>query len=487
MSHELRTPLQGILGMANLLQSNLDGRDLERARTIEGSGRVLLDLINNVFDVVRAKSDGESLSEDTFDLHGLLQETVLIMDLPGERPGRRLSLSIDPALPRWLHGDGDRIRRILYNLISNALKYGEGRPVSVTALRVGDGGGAGDCRVKIVVADQGPGIPAEDRQRIFEEFVRLHEGSTEQPGIGLGLSITSRLAKLLGGEVWVESEVGNGACFHFIVPLAAAAPREPTPATSPEAEGAPGLRVLLVEDLEINRQVAMGYLERAGHHVTPVETGGDAVAQAASGDFDVILMDIALPDISGIEATKAIRALPNGLRASVPIIALTANVFPDDQARYKAAGMNAILSKPLAPADLDNALAGATVEPEAEDRQPCLLDIEFLGNERAVLGDDVVSALVVEFRQQSEAILRELGDAARAKDMEAIGRLAHRLASLSGNFGLMDLLRHCQDTERVAGANDVQGATERVEALPAKFAAAIDALTAELSELQAAS
>jgi len=484
MSHELRTPLQGILGMANLLQSNLKGQDFERARTIEVSGKVLLDLINNVLDVVRARRDEEVLSEDTFDLHGLLRETVSLLEVQGGANAAPLNLSIASDVPQWLHGDGARIRRVLFNLISNALKYGGGKPVSVAVRRNHKEKNGDRCVIDFVVADQGPGISQEDQQHIFDEFVRLESGAKSQPGIGLGLAITKRLAGLLGGEIRVESQWGEGTRFHFTVPLAAAEPLKKERRTPRRADAARALDVLLVEDLEINRQVAIGFLEEAGHRVTTAETGRDAIARASAQDFDLILMDIALPDISGIEATRAIRALSDGLRSSVPILALTANVFPDDQARYKAAGMNAVLVKPLDPADLDLALAGAMIEPSSQPEERCVLDVGFLRNERNILGEEILSELVMEFRRQSEALLHSLKQALQAEDLHTVSRGAHRLAGLSSNFGLMDLLRHCQDTERHARTNDLQSTTDLVDVLPLKFAESFDALTAELGELQ---
>lgn len=476
MSHEFRTPLYGLLGMTNLLKHDLRDENLERVKAIESSGSVLLRLVENVLDVVRMQSDGENIKPSVFDLHTLLNETIDFMDVNAETNASQINLTIESRVPVWVTGDPHPLRRILFNLISNAVKYGRDSTVHVTVRCMAAQKADGKNILEFFVADEGPGISREDRHQVFEEFVRLDEIPNDAAGLGLGLAIVKRLVTLMEGDISIEDNADSnrktpGCLVRVTLDLpAASSPTKAAPQRTPLAERS--LTVLLVEDTDISRKVTSGFLEHAGHTVTVTTTGEEAVEIATSNDFDLILMDISLPGISGIEATRLIHANENPNLTALPIIALTANAFPEDHIRYQMAGMVDVLTKPLDPIELHRTLSKIsgnrgfeTTKTNPKASAGHILDIAFLKNEFEVLGAALMDELLSDFRGECEKLLSEIGQAVDDDDVEATGLLAHRLASMSGNFGLIELTQSSLAIEATARTGDSKRLAQQIGTL----------------------
>ncbi|TCP42908.1 PAS domain-containing hybrid sensor histidine kinase/response regulator [Rhodovulum marinum] len=359
MSHEMRTPLNGLLGTMELMRdTGLDRVQREHLAIMESAGRLLLHHVNDVLDLAHLDSGQAAARAERFDLSALLEETVSMHRALAAVNDNRLVLEPGAGLGP-VTGDAPRLRQVLVNLVGNALKFTRGGRVTVRAARAGD-------RVEIAVEDTGRGIPAEDRVRIFDEFYTGDPTyGREAGGTGLGLAITARLVRLMGGEIAVDSRPGAGSVFTLRLPLPVAA--GDAPALAPEAEDAPGaaapLNLLLVEDNRVNRRVARAMLEKLGHRVTEAEDGLEGVEMAFHGAYDAILMDVSMPRLDGVEATRRIRL--GGRSRHARIIGLTAHALPEEVARFRAAGMDAVGCKPVSRAQLRGLLAD-TPAPDLE-------------------------------------------------------------------------------------------------------------------------
>jgi CheY-like chemotaxis protein len=346
--------MNGIIGMTNLaLGTSLTAEQREYLDMVQGSADALLAIIEDILDFSKIESGRLELDLAPFALRKSVHETLNPLALRARENGLQFSLVIDPLLREALVGDQGRLRQVLINLVGNAIKFTRLGGVTVTV--DGDSAADGDhTMVHFAVADTGIGIAPEKHALIFEPF-RQADGSTtrEFGGTGLGLAICVPLVEAFGGRIWVESGP-SGSTFHFTARLAHGSPpvvpvRPPLPdARVPRAS----LRVLLVEDNPVNQMVAKGLLERWGHDVVLAVNGQEAVAAHARDTFDVILMDVQMPEMNGFEATAAIRAAEGAPRDQTPIVAMTAHAMKGDRERCLAAGMNDYVSKPISPGAL---------------------------------------------------------------------------------------------------------------------------------------
>jgi CheY-like chemotaxis protein len=330
------------------------------------SAQSLLDIINDILDLSKIESGKMELDEDDFSLREAVDSTVRPLALAAKDKGLRLYHAVDTEIPDLLRGDKGRLRQVLTNILGNAVKFTERGTVSLSVkpgpAEAGDAEGGRPARNRVrlafTVKDTGIGIAADNLATIFDPFAQakspLH---VRYGGTGLGLSISRQIVELMGGRIWVESTPGKGSTFSCTVSLAAANGTAEDPRTDgPEARpaGRP-LKILLAEDNAVNSLLARTILEGMGHRVTSAATGLEALDTLRREDFDVVLMDVRMPDMDGVEATRRIRA-GETKNPAVRIVALTAHALKGDRERFVAAGMDDYLSKPLDLDELDRAL-----------------------------------------------------------------------------------------------------------------------------------
>ncbi|MEG3086007.1 PAS domain S-box protein [Sphingomonas sp. PB4P5] len=357
MSHELRTPLNSIIGFSRLLDQStgLDAEDQRRVRMVHRAGVALHAVIDNVLDFSKLEADKLALVCTPFDVLAFFAGTTSLMEPQAAARDVVLNVHVDPAIPHRLVGDHGRLRQILLNLLSNAIKFTQYGSVTTNVLRLADEGG--NARVRIEVVDTGGGISPDKIGTLFNRFaqanasVALHYGGT-----GLGLAISRQLVTLMGGEIGVSSEVGVGSTFWFELALPIAGPTE----LGHDEHSVPSLsllgkRVLVVDDVDLNRELMLAMLSKYGCVVRLAENGVEALAAAAAEPFDMILMDCQMPVMDGFAATRALRAQTSAA-ATLPIVALTASAQPEHLARCREAGMDDHLTKPLDPAALEEVL-----------------------------------------------------------------------------------------------------------------------------------
>lgn len=358
-SHELRTPMNGMLGMAHALsRSNLDDTQREHVRLMLKSGDNLMQLLNDVLDLSRIEASKVELVAEPFCLESLINEIVGAWRDIAVVKNLDLTATLAPSVPAWIEGDALRVRQVLVNLVSNALKFTTqgGVHLVVTASQATIDGRR---EIRFAVRDSGPGIPAGAVDRVFESFTQVDDTvSRRHGGAGLGLTIARALARQMGGDLTLAPSL-HGACFVFSLSAPETTPRLAAEPESLVDEGAlRTVRILMAEDNEINQLVVQTMLEASGLSLTVVDNGQAALEAMAEGGFDCVLMDINMPVMDGITALQAIRAGAAG-DPDMPVIALTASTLTGDRERFLEMGFSDHLGKPVKPADLINAIARA--------------------------------------------------------------------------------------------------------------------------------
>jgi CheY-like chemotaxis protein/nitrogen-specific signal transduction histidine kinase len=353
VSHELRTPMGAIISMAELLQQTaLDETQKKYASTLHQSARSLLTVLNDILDFSKLDAGRFELDTAPFDLHDLVQSVAQGLQARASERGLASGLDIGATCPRFVKGDATRIRQILTNLVDNALKFtSEGSVRLHVSARETDS----SFMLRFDVSDTGIGLDHEGQERLFEPYIQGGSTTaTQYGGTGLGLSIAQRLVLLMGGEIGCESEVGQGSMFWFAI----AAERAESSQKAKEAQPTRRLQghLLVVEDNAVNRMLIGAYLDEFGLTYEMVETGASAIMALASNSYDLVLMDIMMPELDGVQTTQRCRLL-HGPAAEVPIIALTAKAMKGDREKFLASGMNGYVSKPIRGRELHAALA----------------------------------------------------------------------------------------------------------------------------------
>jgi PAS domain S-box-containing protein len=447
MSHEIRTPMNGVLGFAELLQldAGLSPAQRSHVRGIYDAGKSLLALINDILDFSKIEAGKLEIESIPMSPETVVDGAVSILRSQFASKGIALSVELEPGVPDWVMGDPTRIRQNLLNLMSNALKFTEKGRVVVRVRRVGEPDGE---KLRFEVEDSGIGIAADRLHLLFAEFSQVDRSTTRRyGGTGLGLALCKRLAEAMDGAVGVTSQPGVGSIFWFTVALSPAEAPDEGDRRAPTAE-LTSARILVAEDLPMNQLVIDGYLKRAGHRVTLVGNGLQAVAALRNDSFDLVLMDMEMPEMDGISATRAIRALDGPMR-HVPIVALTANALLEDAVSCRAAGMNDFLSKPIDRENLYATVAkwaGAgekrTAAPAPTAPQMPVLEAGIVDDLETVFGTEQSAELIALFRTSLTEMSPVFTD---WNDKDAIRRAAHNLISTAGSIGCLELMQTAKD------------------------------------------
>jgi len=363
MSHEIRTPMNGVLGMTNIMmQSSLDENQREYLNTIKNSGESLLELLNDILDFSKIESGKMQIEKRSFMLPELVQDAFNLLESNAKKKGLEFKLNFIGPLPSDIIGDSTKIRQVLLNLVGNAIKFTHTGSVNLSIERHAD-----TDFLEFAISDTGIGIDADEINRLFQSFTQLDSSTTRKfGGTGLGLAICKNLVELMGGQIWVESTKDKGSIFYFNIPCVVDNESNRSLQVVPEAiQVHPNdelelsdLRVLLAEDNIVNQQVGSLILKSMGVEVTVVENGKEVQRALRNQEFDVILMDIHMPEMDGIEAAEWVRSQHKF--DALQIIALTANAFDEDRNRCINCGMNAFLTKPMNPDELKEILLNIT-------------------------------------------------------------------------------------------------------------------------------
>ncbi len=444
MSHEIRTPLNGMIGTIELLEAtSLAPHQREYLRIMAASGRLLMHHVNDVLDIARLDSGKSTLDLAPVDLVALIDEV-----LENQRPGsltqaNRLTFVRPHDGRHVVQADAALLRQVMLNLVGNAMKFTHDGTIAVSVTHLTQQG-----PTEIVVQDSGVGIAAGDLGRIFEDFVTLDPSYARRTsGTGLGLGIVRRIVTRMGGQIAVESEVGVGTTFRVTLPMTILAKDvRVVAAAPPQRQGGAGLSVLVVDDNDFNRLIVQDMLVQDGHRVVTASDGEQGVQVAQTQRFDVILMDISMPGLDGVQAARRIRS-DRGASRRARIIALTAHALPAETASFRASGLEDVLVKPITRDTLRAVLASqpAAVPFDAEG----LVDLDSLADLEASMGEARVDGLITRFLADTEARMALLVEMARdtAQEAELVAEV-HRMSGTAAMFGasaLHDRLTRIED------------------------------------------
>lgn len=450
MSHEIRTPMMGVLGSLRLLENDqLTKGQKAQLDVIRRSGETLLAVLNDILDYSKIEASQLILERIDFDPRHLVGDLIALMRPTAEQKNLDFSAEIASGVPLAVRGDPGRLRQVLLNLVGNAIKFTDQGFVTlkIESVRCVDPDLVG---LKFSVEDSGIGVDPDLTRHLFNAFYQADSSATRRiQGTGLGLAICRRLIDSMGGDISVDSHQGRGSTFCFEVELEPGDPaRVPMQEAGAETRlAARAMTVLLVEDNDVNRGIARAFLERGGHTVLEAPDGETAVALAGENVFDAVLMDISLPGIDGVEATRRIRALPGGMWKSTPIIAMSAHVFKEEMDEYLASGMQAALGKPFTPEQLDRVLQGVG---SSEDE---LLDTAMLSADVEAIGGETMTRMVDLYFEGTPQSVAELLRTIEENDLKAAAKIVHAIKSASGSLGLTRLHDLSRELEIAAKEN----------------------------------
>ncbi len=463
MSHEMRTPLNGILGVLDLLKTTkLTPKQERYAQIATASSEILLEHTNEALDITRIETGTLQLTPQNFDLPELVTSLVDVLEPLAREKQLGLTLQIEDAMRTGFYADSNRVRQILTNLIGNAIKFTEEGRIS---LNVSGIHGPVASSVTFSITDTGAGIAPENQEQVFEDFVALAHGEGRQTrGDGLGLSISRKIARQMGGDINLVSEVGAGSTFTLTVPMQRreAVPRQTVTRSATQTEAGKPLSMLVVEDNNINRKVLGDMLEGMGHTVVEAVDGADCLDKAGNVAFDLIFMDISMPVMDGIEATRRLRA-DGGPNAQTHIVGLTAHGREEYRDEAEQAGMNRFHTKPIR---LD-ALHGIIAEISKTSHAPlgAATPSDALRELCDALGQDKVNEIGERFFGELDAYFEQAREGLFESDPVALAEASHKMKGAAALLGQHDLEGPLADLERSAREGNVSDLASRIEAL----------------------
>ncbi|MDQ7831520.1 MAG: ATP-binding protein [Desulfovibrionaceae bacterium] len=495
MSHELRTPMIGILGMTELtLATSLSRKQREYLEMVRHSAASLLEIINDILDSARITAGKLELAATAFALRETVESAITVFAPLAEQKGLSLSAHIADTVPMIVVGDPIRLRQVLINLVGNAVKFTEKGSVEVDVSLDSSPPSQMDApRLAFTVRDTGIGIPAGKLDAIFESFTQADPSPTRKyRGAGLGLSIFKELVTMMGGEIDVTSEEGKGSVFSFRVALRPAGERAPAEAAGGDHGAAwenalPPLTILLAEDNPVNQMFIRELLEQSGHAVITAHTGLRAVKVLEKSRVDAVLMDIQMPEMDGMEATRIIRSATDGrIDPEVPIIALTAHAHKGDRETFLRAGMDDYLPKPVGLPEISASLLRVLARkgrlpaaPTCDD--PEILDFGWL-LEKARGNAAFVLKLFTAFVEEKPGMIEAMRQAVAAPDLERLGFLAHSLKGASATMGAKRLSAMAKTLDTAARAGDRESAAAALVDVEAALEQVLEHMKAKMAQ-----
>ena len=464
MSHEIRTPLNGVLGILTLLSESVRRPENKKLiATARRSGKSLLTIINDILDFSKLEAGKLDLEVISFHTEVLIDSVHSLVRQQANQKGLELKFNIAKDVPRVLLGDQDRIRQVLLNLVWNAVKFTDAGSIAIT---VENKGTASSPNIAFKVSDTGIGVPEDRRHELFTEFATVDPSYARKfGGTGLGLSICKALTAAMDGEIGYQNNEDKGSIFWFELPLpegdeGSVIDDDQVDDASDVLADLEPLRLLLAEDNGTNQLVVGNMLERLGCAVDIVSNGQEAIDGILARDYDAILMDVSMPEMDGIEATKHIRGM-DGTKNNVPIIALTAYALDEDRQRVLAAGMNDFVAKPISRIELARAIARQVaisrgVESQGENQEEtsqAIFDEDVLNVILADMDDEVSAKVLTEMQKDIERHIDAMKEAVLSSDEEAFERATHGIKGVSGTFGASELSRVASEANTLIRKN----------------------------------
>ncbi len=482
MSHEIRTPMNAVLGILDLLKGTELGSEQQRLIRIgRESGELLMSIINDILEFSKMEAGKLQIENIHFDLHRLLDSSIDLLRPQADHKGLKLELCLDQGLPRYAKGDPDRLRQILLNLVNNAIKFTPSGYVRISASS--PMGSHTGFTFRCAVKDTGTGIPDELRTTLFEEFTTADQNHSKiHTGTGLGLAICRRLTSLMHGSIDFGSKIGTGSTFVFTIALEASDAKQCHDTFPDGTQRIPvaGTRILLAEDNPANQVVIKAILENADLQVDVVANGREALEAVRDRTYDIVLMDISMPEMDGVTATQEIRRLP-GQSGRIPVVALTAHVLSGNRERFLEAGLDDYLTKPIDRGATLSCIARWTDDStrRAIESGPVMTQAVFFPNaaddeyvNESVLWQlardttmEMVPELIVLYIDDARKLLKQIQQSAMENDAKSLMNGTHSLGSCAAQYGNTRLQVAATRIERLCQQGDIKQAIAQTDSL----------------------